>query len=259
MSTALPRVVVWFSCGAASALAAKHAVIKYAERVTVVYCDTSASEHPDNLRFMADIERWIGKPITRLKSEKYTTVDEVFEARKYLAGIKGAPCTVELKKKPRFAFQRADDVHVFGFTAGEEKRIASFEANNPDMRVEWILRDLGVTKDDCFRSLYFARILPPVRYGQGFVNNNCAACVKATSLAYWVLTRRVDPEAFARRAEQSRRFGARLTRWKGKRIFLDEIPPDDQIPDRFLNKSEMENISCGPECAPVQLEVGGNK
>lgn len=66
------RIVVWFSCGAASAMAAKLAVEKYGERCIVVYCDTSKSEHPDNLRFLADVERWIGKPVLRIRSEKYT-------------------------------------------------------------------------------------------------------------------------------------------------------------------------------------------
>ena len=48
------RIVVWFSCGAASAVAAKLAVETYGDRCHVVYCDTLASEHPDNARFFAD-------------------------------------------------------------------------------------------------------------------------------------------------------------------------------------------------------------
>lgn len=38
------RRVVWFSCGAASAVAAKLAVEKYGDGCTVVYCDTSGDE-----------------------------------------------------------------------------------------------------------------------------------------------------------------------------------------------------------------------
>ena len=35
------RVVSWFSCGAASAVAAKMALEKFGPDVEVVYCDTS--------------------------------------------------------------------------------------------------------------------------------------------------------------------------------------------------------------------------
>ena len=69
------RMVVWFSCGAASAVAAKLAVEAYGDRCHVVYCDTMASEHPDNARFFADVERWIERKIEVVKSAKYTTPD----------------------------------------------------------------------------------------------------------------------------------------------------------------------------------------
>ena len=64
------RVVVWFSCGAPSAVAAKLALVKYGERVVVAYCDTG-SEHEDNKRFLVNCERWLGVDVTRLKSAKY--------------------------------------------------------------------------------------------------------------------------------------------------------------------------------------------
>lgn len=54
------RKLVWFSCGAASANAAKIAVQKYPD-CEVLYCDTFKYEHPDNRRFFVDIEKWIGK------------------------------------------------------------------------------------------------------------------------------------------------------------------------------------------------------
>lgn len=61
----LKRRLVWFSCGAASAVAAKLAVETYGDAVDVVYCDTLATEHPDNERFLRDVERWIGRSVTR--------------------------------------------------------------------------------------------------------------------------------------------------------------------------------------------------
>jgi hypothetical protein len=236
------RVVVWFSCGAASACAAKLAVDKYGDSVKIVYCDTLASEHPDNTRFLQDVEKWIGCPIELIRSKKYADIDEVFEKTRYMAGIAGAPCTREMKKVPRLDYQIPNDLHIFGLTADEGKRIERFEGNNPDLELEWILRDAGIEKEDCYRILQEAGIQLPVMYSLGFNNNNCLGCVKATSAVYWSRVREHFPEVFAKRVSQSRKLGVRLARYKGKRVFLDELPilNNDPTPE--------EDIECGPIC-----------
>lgn len=234
------RRVVWFSCGAASAVAAKLAVEKYGDACAVVYCDTMATEHPDNARFFAEAENWIGRKIETVRSEKYATVDEVFERRRYMSGIAGAICTVEMKKIPRELLQRADDIHIFGYTADETQRAEQFEDGNPALSVEWILIDQFVTKADCLRRLAHAGIALPAMYSLGFDHNNCLGCVKATSPGYWNRTRRLFPETFDRRARQSREIGARLVRLGGRRIFLDELPANEDGPD--------DAIDCGPAC-----------
>lgn len=260
------RVIVWVSAGVPSACAWKVAVDLYgASRVHGVYCDVAKTEHPDNERFLKQVSDWVGQPLTRIKSEKYNTIDEVFEDRKYMAGIKGAPCTVQMKKVPRFNFQRADDIHVFGFTREEERRVDNFKSNNPELFLQFLLVDREYSRRKCMDMIASAGIALPVRYSQGFVNNNCLCCVKASSLAYWIMERRVNPEVFARRAEQSRRLGARLVRWGGKRIFLDELPPDKDIITCKLPagysvtaaqiKRSTESISCGPECRGVSLDI----
>lgn len=238
------RYVAWFSCGAASAVAAKLTIDRYAAKheVVVVYCDTASAEHPDNERFLADCERWFGQPVVRIRSEKFASVDDVFESTRYMAGIGGARCTAEMKKIPRHAFQMPDDVHVFGFTAEETKRVATFEANNFDLNLVWPLIEDGVGKQDCYRILQDAGIDLPAMYLMGYQNNNCIGCVKATSPAYWNKVRQDFPDVFAKRAAQSREIGCRLTRIKGKRLFLDELPEGD------YGRYKLENISCGPEC-----------
>jgi len=80
-----------------------------------------------------------------------------------------------------------------------------------------------------------------VMYSLGYRNNNCLGCVKATSAKYWNMIRRDFPEVFARCATQSRELNVRLTRHKGTRIFLDELPTDYMA-------GGLENISCGPDC-----------
>jgi hypothetical protein len=236
------RILAWYSDGAASACMAKLAVEKYGPLVEILKCDTTSSEHPDNLRFRREVESWIGREITLISSEKYADVNEVFERTGYMAGIYGARCTVELKKLPRFTYQDVADTHLFGFTADEHKRISEFEKNNPELYLEWILRDQNITKAGCFRMLSDAGIKRPVMYDLGFKNNNCLGCVKATSPKYWNRIRAHFPEVFQRRCEQSRRLGVRLTRVRGQRIFLDELPLD-------AGKYEAEpDISCGPQC-----------
>jgi 3'-phosphoadenosine 5'-phosphosulfate sulfotransferase (PAPS reductase)/FAD synthetase len=239
------RVLAWFSCGAASAVAAHLAVEDYGDRVEVVYCDTMSTEHPDNARFFADVQQWLGVPIRKIRG-RYESIDDVFEKTRYMAGIQGARCTSEMKKLPRIAYERPDDVHVFGFSADEQKRINRFIDNNFEMNLDFVLARHLVTKDDCFDILNDAGIPLPVMYDLGYKNNNCLGCVKATSANYWNMTRRDFPDVFEQRVRQSRELGVRLTRVRGTRVFLDELPED------YLPAEELEDISCGPDCGIPQ-------
>ena len=116
MSDMLPypieRTVCWFSCGAASAVACKLALDKF-ENCVIVYQDTG-SEHPDSRRFLRDCEEWYDKPITIIKSDSYTDIWDVFKQTNYLAGIGGARCTGELKRKVAELFiNHCQDREVF--------------------------------------------------------------------------------------------------------------------------------------------------
>ena len=233
------RLLLWFSCGAASACALN---LTRQHKPMAIYCNTLRDENDDNLRFMRDVQKWTGIKIVTISSTEYTTTDDVFEKTKYMAGIGGARCTTELKKVPRLNFQYADDTHIFGYTAEETARIAKFENDNPELNLAWPLRDAGMTKSDCLKMIADAGIEIPMMYRLGFENNNCWGCVKATSPHYWNLTRKHNPERFRQRAEQSRRLGARLVRYKGVRIFLDELPED-------AAEKITEDLSCGPHCA----------
>lgn len=223
----MSRIVVWVSAGAASAVAGKLAQVKHGE-VTFAYCETGG-EHPDNERFLIDLEAWYGQPIERLRNEKYASTWEVWEDRSYLAGVDGAPCTGILKVEPRLAFQRPDDVHVFGYTADgpDVKRANRLRLNYPDMTIETPLIDGGLDKRACLAMVENAGIKLPVLYGLGFPNNNCIPCVKATSPAYWALVRKTFPAEFDRIAKLARDLDVRLCRLPGDvRAFIDEIPAD---------------------------------
>ena len=217
-----PRTLSWFSCGAASAVATK-----LFPQAIPVYCETGA-EHPDNARFLSDCEAWFGRPVTRLRSDQYADTWDVWEKRKYLAGISGAPCTVELKVAPRLAFQRSTDIHVFGYTADgpDVARANRLRANYPELRIETPLIDRGLTKAACLDMIARAGIKVPPLYALGFQNNNCLPCVKATSPAYWAMVRQHFPDQFNRMAKLSRALDVRLCRLGDVRSFIDEIPAD---------------------------------
>src|SRR5690348_1267633 len=115
----MSRILAWFSCGAASAVAAKIAVERYAHEATVQVCyccGTAKDEHADNQRFLADVERWIGVEVKQLAHPKYKSVEEVWRGERYVSGVGGAACTRALKREVREAYQRPEDRHVFGFT-----------------------------------------------------------------------------------------------------------------------------------------------
>lgn len=239
------RVLVWFSCGAASAVAAKLAVEKYPD-CEVLYCDTLAYEHEDNTRFMADVEKWIGKKVKLLKSKKYTDIYDVFASTGWLIGPNGARCTTELKGNVRKAYQKEGDLQIFGLTSDEMDRIDKFEKRNSEIDLEWILEENQVTKADCYRILQDAGIELPAMYKLGYNNNNCIGCVKG-GMGYWNKIRVDFPDAFDKMAKVEREMNVAVCKSyagdkKRKRVFLDELDPnagrDVPLPD----------IDCGVLC-----------
>lgn len=245
------RVIVWFSCGAASAVAAKLTIEDNPNRdVLIVCCDTRPSEHQDNYRFCNDCEAWWGRKIVFINNPKYKTVDEVFDRERYMSGIRGARCTTELKKIPRLQFANPEDIHVFGFTFDERKRVREFRMRNPELILKWTLVDHCYTKQDCYEELHRAGIELPAMYRLGFDNNNCPGCVKASSPWYWDMVRTHFPIVFNRRCEQSRKLGVRLVKIEDVRIFLDELPKGP-----FKKGNKKENLSCGPECGSPGIQM----
>ena len=86
-----------------------------------------------------------------------------------------------------------------------------------------VLVDEGYRKADCFNVLLKAGIKLPKIYMCGYPNANRVGCVKATSPTYWNHVREQDPDVFEHWAKQSRNIGAHLVRYKGERIFIDEL------------------------------------
>lgn len=223
-------IAVWFSSGAASAVAARRTVEKYGNLCTIrVINNPIAEEDEDNVRFLKDVEKWIGVEIEFARHKKYpdASVEQVWDDVGYMSGVAGAPCTKFLKKGARqqWEAEHHHDWLVMGFTADEKKRSDMFRLTERSNFLP-VLIDDGIDREGCFSILRDAGLELPRTYAIGWPNGNCPGCVKASSPTYWNFTRKHRPDVFASRAEQSRRIGAKLVRYKGQRIYLDELPED---------------------------------
>lgn len=240
-------IVVWFSNGAASAVAWQETLARYGND-----CDVRAVNNPvaeedeDNLRFGRDVAAWLKRDLTFHRNPRFPfgSAENVWDDVGAMVFPQGAPCTVHLKKKARQDYERNHrvDWHVLGFTADEKRRYERFVLTERS-NVLPVLIEAGLTKQDCMDRLIASGVRPPRVYAEGYPNANCIGCVKATSPTYWNLVRKTRPGVFQKRAEQSRRLGVRLARHQGKRIFLDELPPT--ATGRALKSMKIE---CGIFC-----------
>lgn len=226
----METIAVWFSSGAASAVAAKKTIEKYGDtHIVRVVNNPVAEEDSDNVRFLGDVEKWLGVEIEFALNDKYPSAScvDVWDRRKFMSGPAGAPCTMELKKGARQQWEKKNHVdwHVLGFTYEEKKRHDNFVRSERENLIPVLINE-SITKSDCYRIIQDAGIDLPRIYHLGYPNANCIGCVKATSPTYWNHVRKVHPDVFQERAVQSRRIGARLVRHKGERMFLDELPSD---------------------------------
>lgn len=254
MDECSPRVVVWFSCGATSAVAAKLAFKEYGptHNFHVAYCDTQ-SEHPDNRRFFYDVQDWVGHPFEILRSSEYNDIWDVWRKTRWLIGPKGARCTTELKKRLRFQYQQPGDLQVFGFDHDEAERADNLRKNNPEVNLITPLIERGLSKPDCLAMLERAGIEPPAMYRLGFPNANCIGCVKGT-MTYWNHVRRVFPETFNAMARLERELNVAINKTyagdgKRKRVFLDELDPDAGRGEQVVLPE------CGLLCAAAEVEI----
>ena len=226
MASTKKTIAVWFSCGAASAVAAKLTLDDYGDACNVrILYNPVIEEHPDNLRFLKDCESWFDTKIEWVYHPKHPhcSAAQIWDKRKYMAGIGGAPCTGLLKIEAREIWQQTNhvDYHVLGYTV-EEFKTRSQRFKGPILHV---LASLGLGKDDCFAFISRAGLVLPEMYRLGFDNANCIGCVKANSAFYWCMVKKYFPEIYVQREQQSRAIGAKLIQYKGGRFYLDEVIP----------------------------------
>ena len=240
-------IAVWFSCGAASAVAAKLAMEKYGKHNKVKILNNPVfEEDEDNQRFRMQVGVWLGVSIETVINPNWPSASavDVWNKRKFMSGPKGAPCTGELKVKARQIWEKNNHVdwHVLGFTSEEKHRFERFKLTERKNTIAPLIDD-NLSKQDCFDILLNSRLLLPRVYSLGYSNANCIGCVKTASPDYWNHVRKTYPLVFKSRAEQSRKIGVKLVRVKGRRVYLDELQELDK--GRSMKQYKLE---CGLFC-----------
>lgn len=246
------RIVVHFSCGAASAVAAKLAIACYGHNRVAIVRAWIEEEHKDNDRFSADCERWFGHPVTILRDEKYgASTLEVWRRERYIKGPSGASCARALKRKLLAAFSRPGDLHSVGFTAEEEDRLDEIRRNNPTMAWESLLVERGLKKSDCLAIVERTGIELPEMYKRGFNNNNCIGCPKGGK-GYWNRIRREFPERFIQIADLQESIGEGA-------YFLQDTETGGRMKLRDLplnaGRHTEPEISCSFMCAMAEEDM----
>jgi len=233
-----PKYIVWFSCGAPSAVCGKLAIEEYGfNNVELCYCNTFAYEHPDNKRFILDVGVWLNKQVKILSSKQYKDIFDVFDKTGWLVGPKGARCTTELKKKVREDYEIVGDTHIFGLTVEEYGRVNAMTEHHHDLKLDFILYRKQYTRDMCLQEIKDAGIRLPTMYTMGYNNNNCIGCVKGGK-GYWNKIRKDFPLAFKKMAEQERKMGTSI--FEG--CYLDELDP------KAGNHKTEHSFECGVMC-----------
>jgi hypothetical protein len=258
------RLLIWFSCGASSAVAAKIVLnsADYLSRYTdiqVLYCKV-AEEHSDNLRFLRDCENWLNREIKILENTKYKgSIYNVFK-HNYMNTPQGSPCTRALKRQVRSDFSQSDDTHIFGYTYEEEKRAISFETRNPTLLVEWPLIDHILTKENCLAMVKNAGIELPKMYQLGYEHNNCIGCVKG-GMGYWNKIRKDFPDVFNKMAAFELAKGYTVLKERVKKpdgtvksqpLYLKDLDPERG------NYAKEPKIECGVHCEYVERQYREN-
>jgi hypothetical protein len=133
------KIAVWFSCGAASAVAAKMTLDQYGGRCSVrVLNNPVAEEDEDNRRFLRDVQEWLGVEIEDVRNSDYPNASavEVWNRRSAMSFPRGAPCTLELKKRARYEWEESNPVDWHGTTSERStQRCSPLGPNNLDSSV----------------------------------------------------------------------------------------------------------------------------
>lgn len=244
----MTRIVSWFSCGAASAVATK-LVLAESSPVTIAYCRVR-EEHPDNMRFLRECEEWFDQKILILENETYKGSCRNVFRKNFFRTPNGSPCTRELKRKVRMKFQQPNDTIVFGYTIEEEDRLNDFIDRNNEVPVRAPLIEQGLTKENVLAMVGRAGMELPEMYKLGYEHNNCIGCVKG-GMGYWNKIRVDFPRQFKEYADMERERGYTILKDKNGPLYLHDLDPTR---GRFADEPK---IQCGILCETAETAYAG--
>jgi len=252
----MSRMVCQFSCGAASAVATKLILAAYAPDDVLIVNAFIVEEHEDNRRFLADCEKWFQHPITVLRDEKFgASTDEVWRRKRFMKGLRGAPCSLVLKRSLLATVAIPGDVNVLGFTSEEWDRFDDLVTRFPEESFRAPLIEKSLNKDDCLAMILRAGIELPMMYRLGYDNANCIGCPKGGQ-AYWQNIRADFPERFTKiqTIQEGIGPGANFLRFRSgarvnERMSLAELPAG-----RGNMKGEP-SFSCSFFCQMAEQEI----
>jgi hypothetical protein len=257
----MSRYVCQFSCGAASAVATRLILNEFPNEDVQIVNAFIKEEHEDNRRFLADCEKWFGREVLVLRDEKFgASTDEVWKRKRFMKGLHGAPCSMELKRKLLARIALPGDINVMGYTAEELDRLTDIQEHYPELIFKSPLIERGLGKDDCLAMIERAGIKLPEPYLLGFDNSNCIGCPKGGQ-AYWQNIRHHYPERFVQIQGIQEEIGPgayflafRSGPRKGERMSLEELPPGRG------NMKDEPSFSCSFFCQLAEQEIdNGNK
>jgi len=212
-------IIGWWSGGITSAVACKIAIDLYGiDNVRLIFIDTR-NEDKDTYRFKTDCEKWYGKEIETITSDKHENIQAVWRRYKALNNANGAVCSSELKRTVREVWQRTNTWkhQVFGFELTEAKRAISLKKNHSKTNPIFTLLMFGYSKKDCIKIVQDANIEVPITYKLGYLNNNCfeTGCTQG-GIGYWQKMEREFPPKFDAMADMEHE----LTDAKGKPVTM---------------------------------------
>lgn len=252
------RMVCQFSCGAASAVATKLTIGAYPPEQVIIVNAFIKEEHEDNRRFLADCEKWFQREVLILSDDKYgASTDEVWRRKRFIKGLRGAPCSLILKRELLATIAKPGDVNVIGFTIEEQDRFDELCERFPEEHFHAPLIERSLGKGDCFEIIDRAGIQLPFMYRKGYDNANCIGCPKGGQ-HYWQNIREDFPERFlqVKGIQESIGPGASFLSFRsgpreGERMSLAELPAG-----RGDMKSEP-SFSCSFFCDMADREIKG--
>lgn len=202
-------VIAWWSGGADSAVTCKLCLEWFGhDNVRIVFIDTR-NEDDDTYRFKADCEKWYGKEIETISSDKWESIEEVWEHYLSLNVATGAICSTELKRAVRQDFQNKNNFsyQAFGYDIEEPGRAINIQNHHPDSKPIFPIIYKLLPKGEAIKIIQRAGVEPPAAYKMGYRNNNCGktGCVKG-GIGYWQKVQRDDLAKFDRMAAREHHY-----------------------------------------------------